>query len=342
MSSAGVPAEAGTSLAPATRASARSQKRPAIVSFGWTFRDYAKRVWDNSSEDNVLFLAGGIAFNILLAAVPFFLLLIAGVTYLLPVLYRGKVDSSSAVSFFIDRLLPAHEESPTSPIHKLVTDILRTRTTFTIYGAIGFVWFSTRLFGSLRTVLAEVFDIEHERGIIQGKLFDIQLTIVATLLFVASTALNTYLSIVTRSGVQFLGKLGLQHDVMGGVEYWTGRALAFVFIGERGALHGSQDVACLYLISGAHLIDDCSGRFGEQGGAHGRDHQAGGGDVANERSAFHRRHTQTFARDHLLGGQPGVRTPDDQCQKRDTAPGVGCIALDQRRARLWRGHRSVL
>jgi len=230
VSSAGVPAEAGTSLAPATRASARSQKRPAIVSFGWTFRDYAKRVWDNSSEDNVLFLAGGIAFNILLAAVPFFLLLIAGVTYLLPVLYRGKVDSSSAVSFFIDRLLPAHEESPTSPIHKLVTDILRTRTTFTIYGAIGFVWFSTRLFGSLRTVLAEVFDIEHERGIIQGKLFDIQLTIVATLLFVASTALNTYLSIVTRSGVQFLGKLGLQHDVMGGVEYWTGRALAFVFI----------------------------------------------------------------------------------------------------------------
>lgn len=230
MSSAGVPVEAGTPSPRASRASERSRKRSVFVSFGWTFRDYAKRVWDNSSEDNVLFLAGGIAFNILLAAVPFFLLLIAGVTYLLPILYRGKVDSSLAVSFFIDRLLPAHQESPTSPIHKFVTDILRTRKSFTIYGAIGFIWFSTRLFGSLRTVLAEVFDIEHERGIIQGKLFDIELTIVATLLFVASTALNTYLSIVTRSGVQFLGRLGLQHSVMGGVEYWTGRALAFVFI----------------------------------------------------------------------------------------------------------------
>src|SRR5947208_10933287 len=105
--------------------------RSPITSFGWALRDYAKRVWDNSSEDNVLFLAGGIAFNILLAAVPFFLLLIAGVTYLLPFLYRGQVDSSSAVSFFIDRLLPPHEESPTSPIDKLVTDILRTRTSFT-------------------------------------------------------------------------------------------------------------------------------------------------------------------------------------------------------------------
>src|SRR3954469_3744830 len=195
-------------------------QRPFYIDLAWTFRDYAKRVWDNSGEDNVLFLAGGIAFNILLAAVPFFLLLIAGVTYLLPVLYRGQVDSSSAVSFFIDRLLPAHEESPDSPIHKFVTDILRTRTSFTIYGAIGFVWFSTRLFGSLRTVLAEVFDIEHERGIIQGKLFDIQLTIVATLLFVASTALNTYLSVATRSGAQFLGRLGFAPPRLGGVGKW--------------------------------------------------------------------------------------------------------------------------
>src|SRR5258705_13322175 len=91
--------------------------RSPITSLGWTVRDYVKRVWDNSGEDNVLFLAGGIAFNILLAAVPFFLLLIAGVTYLLPVLYRGQIDSSTAVSFFLDRLWPAHKESPPSPIH---------------------------------------------------------------------------------------------------------------------------------------------------------------------------------------------------------------------------------
>ena len=35
--------------------------RPLYVSLGWTIRDYAKRVWDNSGEDNVLFLAGGLA-----------------------------------------------------------------------------------------------------------------------------------------------------------------------------------------------------------------------------------------------------------------------------------------
>ena len=229
--SAGVPAAPSTPAPrPETARRASGRGRPAIVSLAWTLRDYAKRVWDNSAEDNVLFLAGGVAFNILLAAVPFLLLLIAGLTYLLPLLYQGTIDSASAIAFFIDRLLPAQADLPDSPLHKLVNDVLRTRATATIYGAIGFVWFSTRLFGSLRTVLGEVFDIEHERGIIEGKLFDIKITIIATLLFVASTALNTYITAATTRGVAFFSRLGLRHDVMGGVEYWTGRALAFVFI----------------------------------------------------------------------------------------------------------------
>ena len=58
-----------------------SRRLPARL--GWLLRDYAKRVWDNSGEDNVLFVAGGIAFNILLAVVPFFLLLATGLVYLL-------------------------------------------------------------------------------------------------------------------------------------------------------------------------------------------------------------------------------------------------------------------
>src|SRR3712207_7916422 len=38
-----------------------TQQRPFYVSLYWSLRDYAKRVWDNSGEDNVLFLAGGVA-----------------------------------------------------------------------------------------------------------------------------------------------------------------------------------------------------------------------------------------------------------------------------------------
>jgi membrane protein len=205
-------------------------RRSFLVSAGWTLRDYVKRVWDNSGEDNVLFLAGGIAFNLILAALPFILLLAAGATYLLPLLVRGEINSTQTVYEFIDHLLPAHDHGANSSLDKLVTDLVATRSAVTLYSAIGFVWFSTRLFGSLRTVLASVFDIESERGIIAGKIFDVKITVLSTLLFVASVTVSTYVMLATKRGASALITLGLRKDVMGGVEYWIGRALAFAFI----------------------------------------------------------------------------------------------------------------
>ena len=68
--------------------------------------------------------------------------------------------------------------------------ILESRGTVQLVSAVGFVWFSTRLFGSLRTVLANVFDIEQERGIIQGKIFDIKITILSTILITANALIS--------------------------------------------------------------------------------------------------------------------------------------------------------
>ena len=205
-----------------------SEKRPWWVSFGWTTRDYLKRVWDNCSEDNVLFLAGAIAFNILLAAIPFFLLLVTGLTYLLPAITR--VAPSVAVYEFLDQLLPAQSTATSTWIHTLLDDVMATRGSVSVYSAVLFIWLSTRLFGSLRTALADVFDIENERSIIMGKIFDMQITVVATVLFVASTMVTSYLALGTTRGLNALINLGLRKDVMSGLEFWIGRTLSFVFI----------------------------------------------------------------------------------------------------------------
>src|SRR3954466_15678667 len=97
-------------------------QRAWYVSLGWAVRDYLKRIWDNSAEDNVLFLAGGIAFNILLAAIPFLLLLIARPTYLLPAI--SHPPPSAAVDAFVDRLLPLHTETSGTTIHAMLADVL--------------------------------------------------------------------------------------------------------------------------------------------------------------------------------------------------------------------------
>jgi membrane protein len=202
-------------------------RRPISSRVYWTLRDYAKRVWDNAGEDNIFFLAGGIAFNILLAAVPFVLLLVSG---LATVLNRSADQTVLDVTAIIDSLLPPHAETTESPVHKLLNDIIGARGAIGIYSAIGFIWFSTRLFGSLRSVLADVFDIETDRGIIQGKLFDIQITIMATLLLIAYTALSAYLALATTRGIELFERLGIRADVMGTLEYGFGRLVAFVFV----------------------------------------------------------------------------------------------------------------
>jgi membrane protein len=202
-------------------------ERRLLARLGWTLRDYAKRVWDNSGEDNIFFLAGGIAFNLLLAAVPFFLLLATGLIYLLN---QSPDMTSSEVIAIVDKFLPPHPDATQSPAGTLLTEIIKRKGTLGLYSAVGFIWFSTRLFGSLRTVLAAIFDIDADKGIIAGKIFDVKITVFSTVLLIAYTVLSAYLAIATTRGVLVLSQLGLRNDVMGALEYNLGQLLAFVFI----------------------------------------------------------------------------------------------------------------
>jgi membrane protein len=201
-------------------------ERPLHVRISWTVRDYVKRVWDNSGEDNIFFLAGGIAFNILLAAIPLMLLLVTGLAYFLD---QTPDASSRAITFILTQLLPAGSGA-NDAVQRIINDVVRSAPTVTIWSAITFVWFSTRLFGSLRTVLANVFDIGADYGIIAGKLFDAKMTVVATILLAAYISLSAYLAIATTRGVAVLTGLGIRRDVMGGLEYSFGRFIAFAFI----------------------------------------------------------------------------------------------------------------
>jgi membrane protein len=199
-------------------------KRPWYERIWVGFADYVRRVWDNSGEDNIFFLAGGIAFNILIAIIPFLLLFATSLSYLLN---QSTEAATYEVVDLVNRFLPS---SSSEPVTRVVTSIIAARGTVGLYAAIGFIWFSTRLFGSLRSILNAIFDIEIDRGIIDGKIYDVKVTVVSSLLFVVYTALSAYLAIASSRGVAVLAAVGLRKDVMGGLEYTLGRIVAFVFI----------------------------------------------------------------------------------------------------------------
>jgi len=64
----------------------------------------------------------------------------------------------------------------------------------------------------------------------QKKIFDLKITVLASLLFAANTVLSAYLTLATTRGVSALSRLGIAKDVMGTLEFYVGWTLAFAVL----------------------------------------------------------------------------------------------------------------
>lgn len=164
------------------------------------------------------------AFSLLLAALPFTLLVMATLAFVLNGT-PGATDLS--VHQLIDLLLPARSPASQAAVHSIIDDVIRHRGALGISGALAYVWFTARLFGALRSALGRVLDQGTQRGIIAGKLYDFRLVFISTILLAGYLTLSAYVAIGTSHGIGFLVRLGLRDDVMGGLEYLGGRLLAF-------------------------------------------------------------------------------------------------------------------
>jgi membrane protein len=185
-------------------------------------------MWHKAAKDDLFFLAGGVAFGILLAGVPFFLLLASGLGY---VLNKSAAASSGAAVDFIQNLFPAMWSGPGSLVDPIMHDVVRTRGTAGIFGAVAFIWFSTRLFGSMRSVLLHVYEVPHGHGMVWGKLFDAVLTLATTMLIVVWVAVSAYIALARSNGVALLNRWGLHADqVMLPLTYVAGRVVAFALL----------------------------------------------------------------------------------------------------------------
>jgi len=160
--------------------------------FAWhDVRNFVRRTYEGAMEANVPFLASGLTFDALLAAVPFFFVVLALIGYIL----SAQASASQLdVAAYLRQLLPSygpqHGADPFAPVLRLAESVVRARGQFTLVGFPLFVWFSTRLFGSLRAALCEVFDTRETRSFLRGKVYDAGLVCATGLLFAANTLLS--------------------------------------------------------------------------------------------------------------------------------------------------------
>jgi YihY family inner membrane protein len=177
-----------------------------------------------------------LTFDALLAAVPFILLLLVGLTHLAQlVTHQPEPDTAH----LFHRFLPAHsgapgDRDPLGVVERLLTGITRNRGQVSLYAAPAFLWFSTRLFAGIRTSLNDIYDVSlrpsrHRAFIVNfllAKLRDAAMVIATLFLFLGNTLLTTGLAILEARGTASVPQLRFFVSTLGRI---LGQFLAFGF-----------------------------------------------------------------------------------------------------------------
>jgi membrane protein len=188
-----------------------------------------------ADEDNIPFLASALTFDALLAAVPFILLLLIGFTHVAQAVTHGpELDTLE----LFHRFLPPHsglpDRDPFGVMERLLTGITKNRGTLSVYAAPSFLWFSTRLFGGIRTSLNDIYDVSlrppRPRPFVAvyllAKLRDSIMVVGTVILFLTNTLLTTGLTVLQARGTASVPQLAFFVSTLGRI---LAEVLAFAF-----------------------------------------------------------------------------------------------------------------
>lgn len=190
---------------------------------------FVAELFEKGASDNIFFLASGLTFSLTLAAVPFLILLLSVAGLLLAPEFAappGLGTPEEEVLRWLWELIPVTDPEVRDYIGGRVEDLVQSSGSVGLVSGLLFAWFSTRLFGALRTVLGEVFDLRGGRGVVKGKLADIGMVLVSTVLLVANIAMT---SVVSGAGHRLLEALGISVGVLDAL-LGLGTGFLFLFI----------------------------------------------------------------------------------------------------------------
>lgn len=157
---------------------------------GWAFSPlgFLRRVFLGGYEDNIPFLASGLTFDALLWVLPLLAVVLSGFGYAV-----GGADEARALARVITGwVLPdaGGGSTPFAAVANGIEELADSRAVLTVWGVPFFVWFSWRLFGSVRAALNDVFDTEETRSWLTGKAVDLALGVSSAVLILTNTLIT--------------------------------------------------------------------------------------------------------------------------------------------------------
>jgi len=109
-------------------------------------------------------------------------------------------------------------------VDRVLEGLVAERAGLSVIGAVVLAWISTRLVGTLRVVLRQTFDIDVDRGIIRGKLFDFKVVVLGATLILLNVGITVGVRTLEALGAIFFATEGWGARFLGEV---VARGLAF-------------------------------------------------------------------------------------------------------------------
>ncbi len=186
-----------------------------------------------ADENRISFLASALSFDALLAAVPLFLLILAGVSWLLEHTGGGALQPTVLVERFFPPHRTAPGQDPFEAIETFLVQLTDAARRLSLVAIPAFLWFSTRMFAGIRIALNEIYDV-HVRPVrrhfiaayLLGKLRDLGMVLTTLLLFLVNAGLSTGLAVLEARGASVPG-LSFFVTRFGQI---AGQAAAFLFL----------------------------------------------------------------------------------------------------------------
>ncbi len=207
----------------------------AAVQSWATLKDYAVRVFEKADDDNVFVLASGLTFSVVAAGIPFLFILVALISLTLEAAAAAAgVEPIEQLRGYLEVIVPVLDGGSSSGAERnlpeeVIEGVVNRGRAIGLIGFVAFVWLSTRLFGSVRAILREIFDLRQSRGVIQGKIFDAQMVLVSSVLVILNIGITIVFNLVKARGFDFVGLSAEQVGLVERVSAWF-TALAFIFL----------------------------------------------------------------------------------------------------------------
>jgi membrane protein len=164
-----------------------------------------------------LFLASGLAFEVLLYSIPLLFIVTSVLGYVL----AGSDQAVGAVRDLLNRLMPGANRV----IIENLSMIVARRNRIGLIGLGLFFVFSTALFGSARAALNLVFGVRRPRGFLKAKGMDLVITLLSSGLFGLTVGIISLLT-VFRGSIHRIPVIG---PIVEPGTAWTGEAVGFLF-----------------------------------------------------------------------------------------------------------------